>query len=302
MLPMGMPSKRGRGSAIAMHSSSTSEKIQKMMASSLNENSAVKLKTYPPDASLSKVEKSNNVCANYYQNIPEHDYCQNVPKPNKETNVTIDYSEEDILDLEDIEKWSDNENNDEQEHDSGINDSFNSNSNTKKTSKRNYRKRDRENSPEIDVETYFDKIPSYYTALSSDHNRKKVKLSTSGKKVISIQDYLQQNPIPYQDASTYSKLPAYYSCFTNSTKYDETESKVCDSSQDSRSSGYSSIPSAYRSRSPSPTYSKSPSRSRPRVRYSGNRGRRRGRRSERCSSYSSADSRSSSSRCSMCSR
>jgi hypothetical protein len=56
MLPMGMPSKRGRGSAIAMHSSSTSEKIQKMMASSLNENSAVKLKTYPPDASLSKVE------------------------------------------------------------------------------------------------------------------------------------------------------------------------------------------------------------------------------------------------------
>jgi hypothetical protein len=94
------------------------------MASSLNENSAVKLKTYPPDASLSKVEKSNNVCANYSQNIPEHDYCQNVPKPNKETNVTIDYSEEDILDLEDIEKWSDKENNDEQEHDSGINDSF----------------------------------------------------------------------------------------------------------------------------------------------------------------------------------
>lgn len=304
MLPMGMPSKRGRGSAIAMHSSSASQKLQKIMASNLNENSIIKLDTYVPrKSSISNVEKSNDVCANYYTPIPEHDYCQNVPKPAKETNVSIDYNEEDILDLQDSETWSDKEND---ENDSGINESFVSNSCAKKqlNNKRNYRKRDREESPEVESGNYFDKIPSYYTALSRKHCQKKTKSSASDKPLgnSSFEDSLQSNPTPDSDSSAYNKLPAYYSCFTNSTKYDN--SKGFDSSQDSRSSGYSSIPSSYRSRSPSPSYERSPSRSRSRARYNSvSRGRRRTR-VDRRSSYSSADSRSSSrsSKCSMCSR
>ncbi|XP_076101307.1 uncharacterized protein LOC143071098 isoform X3 [Mytilus galloprovincialis] len=306
MLPMGMPSKRGRGSAIAMHSSSASQKLQKIMASNLNENSVIKLDTYTPrKPSLSNAEKTTDVCANYYTPIPEHDYCQNVPKSEKETNVSIDYNEDDILDLQDTETWSDKEND---ENDSGINESYVSNSSAKKqqNNKRNYRKRDREESPEIESGNYFDKIPSYYTALSRKHSQKKSKTSGSDKPLgnSSFEDTLQSNnPTPHMDSSAYSKLPAYYSCFTNSTKYDVDNSKGFDSSQDSRSSGYSSIPSSYRSRSPSPSYERSPSRSRSRY-NSVSRGRRRTR-VDRRSSYSSADSRSSSrssSKCSMCSR
>lgn len=313
---MGMPSKRGRGSAMAMHSSSAPQRLQKIVASNLSENSAVKIDTFVPNKSgVFKVEKSTEVCANYYRNIPEHDYCQNVPKSSLDSNVTkiqlesdvpVSFPEEDILDLEDKDTWSDKENDDN--NDSGISESFASNIGAKRSSKgsdkRNYRKRDRDESPEIETGNYFDKIPSYYTTLSSKHNRKKARNCTSDKTVINhdIEAHLPQNPTQDRDSSAYSKLPAYYSCFTNSTKYDQSDSKGFDSSQDSRSSGYSSIPSTYQSRSPSPSHQRSPSRSRSRVRYnSGSRGRRKTRTGRR-SSYSSCDSGSSSSRCSVCSR
>lgn len=314
MLPMGMPSKRGRGSAMAMHSSSAPQRLQKIVASNLSDNSGVKVDMIVPSKSaMLKVEKTTEVCANYYRDIPEHDYCQNVPKQSSDSNATktkpensvpVSFPEEDILDLEDKDAWSDKEN--DENNDSGINESFASNVSSKKPSNgsenRNYRKRGREESPEIETGNYFDKIPSYYTTLSSKHKRKKTKNSIGINAVVNhdIEAHLPQNPTQDKDSSAYSKLPAYYSCFTNSTKYDQTDSKGFNHSQDSRSSGYSSMPSN-RSRSPSPSYSRSPSRSRSRVRYnSGTRGRRRTRTGRR-SSYSSCDSGSSSSRCSMCS-
>ena len=112
----------------------------------------------------------------------------------------------------------------------------------------------------------FDKIPTYYTALSIPRKQfRKTASCVYGRGGISVHDYMHRDISPVRDTST-SKLPEYFSSFTNSTKYDSVATgdgvaggdvgsglKVTDESK--ASSGYSSL-------SPSPTHtSRSRSRS-----------------------------------------
>lgn len=169
--------------------------------------------------------------------------------------------------------------------------------------KRQFRKR--EESPEADV-NYCDKIPHYFTGFTSTSKKRKVNSSLhTSTGAITVEDFMECDPSPSRDTSSmYSKLPAYHSCFTNSSKFDSSIS-----SQESNQDKYAwdrvrgdqlSMQSSSRSQSPlivdveRVSSSRSPSRSRCRSRsipkaYSMSRSRRR--------SYSS-NSRSSSSDCS----
>ncbi|KAK6177996.1 hypothetical protein SNE40_012843 [Patella caerulea] len=182
-------------------------------------------------------------------------------------------------------------------------------------SKRNYRKREEPMVP--DASKFYDKIPAYFTTLSLPQKPPKKEKSVGGSG-ITIEDYIPRDRSPTREMDTlYSKLPDYYSCFTNSTRYDGQEEEVAEiqiktepmdefdneydkrpssrpsSRRTSRSRSYSSSSSSsssYSSCSRSHSRSSSPGRSRDRYRRSR---RRRRRHSYSSSSRSSSRSRSS---------
>ena len=261
---MGIPSKRGRGRAVAMPTNCATPKLQKILmqnSKSVEQQSTEVLEMYTPTQNQNTVdvtvETTNiEVDANYYDCIFDHDYCVNVPKTAPDIMVKTEpsepqYPEDDILVLEDGEVL-DNEFNEEAENldqtsrdDSGIAGTFhNSDKNKQQRSKRNYRGRRSESPAMEDTGKYYDKIPSYYTALSlsASKRQKKSESNKSHPASVNVQDFFEPNPAPKSDGSVYSKLPAYYSCFTNSTKYDSNDNgKGVECSQESKSSsGYSS--------------------------------------------------------------
>lgn len=74
-----------------------------------------------------------------------------------------------------------------------------------------------------DTSELFDKIPSYYTALVIPTKSGRKELTAEGLvgNGLSVSDLIPADHSPsHNDTSEYSKLPAYHSCFTNSTKYD----------------------------------------------------------------------------------
>ncbi|XP_062585446.1 peroxisome proliferator-activated receptor gamma coactivator 1-alpha-like, partial [Saccostrea cucullata] len=321
LLPMGMPSKRGRGQAIALKPTSTTPRLQRILQKSSAEVSQSLLESmekYSPKkqpvctASDILAEEKTSVNKNYYRDILDHDYCQNVPRLERnKTQSNLNCHPGDVLDLEDgeiIDEFDDVENEKDKNLTNSTSDGFKNKQNLalakdnvsnkssdsqqkgQKFSGRNYRKRD-ESPVGKEDDKFFDKIPSYYTALSLNG----VKQSKSKKENIApkedsngggitIQDFFEPNPMPQGDSSVYSRLPAYHSCFTNSTKYDNNDVSL----ESKSSSGYSS-----RSRSPlmsqrssSRSASRNSSRSRSRDRN------RRGRRRRRSGTYDSIVSRS----------
>lgn len=149
---------------------------------------------------------------------------------------------------------------------------------------------------------FFDKLPSYCTALSIP--RKQIRKTAScvyASGGITVHDYIERAISPVHDTSAYSKLPDYCSSFTNSTKYDS----LSDFSLSKASSGYSSLsqsPSQRSSRSES-VGSKSQSRSRSRSKSQRSKLRKHRNYRRRRSSYSSCSGyTSSSSTSSSCSQ
>ena len=317
LLPMGMPSKRGRGQAVALSSTCTTPKLQRILQKSTAEVSKdilVTMDKYSPkkDSASTALEilsdEKNIVNKNYYKDILDHDYCQNVPKTENRAQTDSSLHEADILELEDGEipeefdvvENAENRTSklcDSQTKNDELNKQCISQLKGKKQGGRNYRKR--EGSPVCEKDDkFFDKIPSYYTALSlsgtksSKSKKENIVPKENCSSGITIQDYFEPNPTPQGDNSVYSRLPAYHSCFTNSTKYDSNDVSI----ESKSSSGYSS-----RSRSPitsrlssSSSCSRSPSRSRSRDK----RGRRRRKRSGTYDSISRSRSRSYGSSCS----
>ncbi|KAL3864468.1 hypothetical protein ACJMK2_006148 [Sinanodonta woodiana] len=307
LLPMGVPAKRGRGKAmargraVALPVSCTPLKLQRIMMQNLDIKDLNLSIDLPADAHTATIQESKDAVAkvvagkeekvettakekiqdvneNYFYQIRDHDYSKNVPKIdsdqqenaeycaeegcNKESGLNVDPEEGEII--EDGELVEDE-----------VSILVNKEDTQKSWTKKNYRKR--EEPVEQDSEVYFDKLPSYYTALSIPKKPTKKYVGEAISK-----DDFDRDPSPTRDSSVYNKLPDYY-CFTNSTKYD---SKLL-------SNGYSSqscapvIDSEHASRSCSRSR-----RSRSRSRYSQERKRKR----SRHSSYSScSDSRSSSS-------
>lgn len=309
LLPMGMPSKRGRGQAIALKPSSTIPRLQRILQKSsaeISQDILLTMEEYSPKKEVACIssdilsEEKNTVNKNYYKDILDHDYCQNVPKSEDKLHTGSSSHLTDVLELEDgeiLEEFDavEKEENNEIKNKQCVSRAKRNESNKpgisqqrgKKQGGRNYRKRDESPVCEKD-DKYFDKIPSYYTALSlSGAKQSKSKKENIVPKEnlnggISIQDFFEPNPAPPGDNTVYSRLPAYHSCFTNSTKYDTNDISL----ESKSSSGYSS-----RSRSPnlsrrssSRSLSRSSSRSRSRDR--------RGRRRKRSGTYDSIISRS----------
>lgn len=306
LLPMGMPSKRGRGQAIALKPSSTTPRLQRILQKSsaeISQDILLTMEEYSPKKESACIssdilsEEKNTVNKNYYKDILDHDYCQNVPKSEDKLQAGSPSHPVEVLELEDgeiLEEFEKEENNDiknkhcvSQAKKSESNKPGISQQKGKKQGGRNYRKRDESPVCEKD-DKYFDKIPSYYTALSlngakqSKSKKENIVPKENVNGGISIQDFFEPNPTPQGDNTVYSRLPAYHSCFTNSTKYDTNDVSL----ESKSSSGYSS-----RSRSPnlsrrssSRSLSRSSSRSRSRDR--------RGRRRKRSGTYDSIISRS----------
>ncbi|XP_060071270.1 NK-tumor recognition protein-like [Ylistrum balloti] len=300
------------------------------------------------DDNLSKKEENKfEVSNDYFDEIIDHDYCANVPLRildsemkdevpivAEEIVVCDEERDEDLVSNtevmeEDIDELLEKDVDDDLKNNSTSvsNESRRSKCSAfveilkrENISKRNYRKHNMDvgsiESKEAEEEKYFDKIPAYYTALSIPNKPVKqakeitYKRTASGRRGITVEDYFARNPSPKRDPSLYNKLPAYYSCFTNSTKYDNAagieKGNNSECSQDSNkmcSSGYSSrsqtpslvIDSRRCSRSPSVASSRSRSCSRSRSRsYSRSRSRetvrterKRSWRRERRRSYSS---------------
>ncbi len=98
--------------------------------------------------------------------------------------------------------------------------------NIEKRNKRNYRRREvcsplqRPNLPDNDQ--FFDKLPNYFTALSRPEKHLSKKTDTVVRLVDNSVPDRDRDPSPDHDEPVYNKLPAYFSCFTNSTKYDDS--------------------------------------------------------------------------------
>lgn len=309
LLPMGMPSKRGRGQAIALKPSSTTPRLQRILQKSsaeISQDILLTMEEYSPKKEAACIssdilsEEKNTVNKNYYKDILDHDYCQNVPKSEDKLQAGSPSHPTDVLELEDgeiLEEFDgvEKEENNDIKNKHCVSQAKKSESNKpgisqqkgKKQGGRNYRRRDESPVCEKD-DKYFDKIPSYYTALSlngakqSKSKKENIVPKENVNGGISIQDFFEPNPTPQGDNTVYSRLPAYHSCFTNSTKYDTNDVSL----ESKSSSGYSS-----RSRSPnlsrrssSRSLSRSSSRSRSRDR--------RGRRRKRSGTYDSIISRS----------
>ncbi|KAK3595869.1 hypothetical protein CHS0354_014692 [Potamilus streckersoni] len=316
LLPMGVPAKRGRGRAmargraVALPASCTPLKLQRIMMQNSDVRDLNLSIVLPVDTHTSVIEESKDamdkvvagkeekiqtaadeekiqvVNENYFSQIKDHDYSKNVPifddsdqqeqaeccaqdGCNKESGLNGDIEEGEIV--EEDETVED-----------GTSIKVSKGDSQKSLVKRNYRKR--EEPVEQDSEVYFDKLPSYYTALSIPKKPTKKYVGEAISK-----DDFDRDPSPTQDSSLYDKLPGYYKCFTNSTKYD---SKVLSSGYSSRS--HTPVRD---SAHPKRSYSKS-RRSRSRSRYSQERKRKRSRQLSfsSCSGSRSSSSSQSSSR------
>jgi len=70
----------------------------------------------------------------------------------------------------------------------------------------------------------FDKVPNYYTALSIPTRVKAGSAARSSSDLIADFLHNERDPSPERKScSVYDKLPAYYSSFTNSTRYDDRD-------------------------------------------------------------------------------
>lgn len=294
------------------------------------------------ESSSKKEEDKFAVNDDYFDGICDHDYCQNVPPKITVTEsvieevaeevVVVDSEDKDVVTVdievdEDVDELLEKAVSDDLKKNSVVTSNETRRSRCSafveilkraNIGKRNYRKHttDSTESPKGE-EKYFDKIPAYYTALSIPNKAAKkakevaYRRTASGRRGITVEDYFARNPSPPRDPSVHNKLPAYYSCFTNSTRYDTPVDSGGDkgpsneSSQDSNkmcSSGYSSrsqtpslvIDSRKCSRSPSVASSRSRSRSRSQSQETVRSEKKRSWRRERRSSYSSASGASSS--------
>lgn len=253
---MGVPSGRGRGQAVAIPVHCSSPKLQKILhkRSSLAEKkplpNAATLKGSPPPTSSSS---DGEVSSSYYDDISDHDYCQNFPhsasppttSEQKAENVapskTVvlssnapETSSEGVLQLHDPESSvfdvtfkkcvADNK---------GLLKEKFTNIKRKITHKeykhrhRNYRKKEEGVEFPEDNGQFFDKIPSYFTTLSlpakpPKKDQKNDKDQTSCG--IKVTDFIQReiSPSVNSHSEVYNKLPAYHNCFINSTKYDNS--------------------------------------------------------------------------------
>ena len=110
-------------------------------------------------------------------------------------------------------------------------------------------------SPHHNDEGYYNKVPNYFTALSIQSQiTRPIKRVHSGLQLVdSDLPSRDRDPSPDRDAPVYDKLPAYYSCFTNSVRYDTSchgDPLVQNYGGDSASnSGYSSRSSSVGSES-----------------------------------------------------
>ncbi|KAL4232167.1 nuclear receptor transcription coactivator [Mactra antiquata] len=339
MLPMVVPAKRGRGRAmtrghpVAMPANCTPRRLQRVMmqnseikdslalveevvvtSDKINHNSDGGRKmesllkknniVISTDSATTVVNNNTHVVAidnsnvkeartnddkvtvdlNYFEQVPDHDYIRSVPSDNKD--IKDDRKLVDHKDYEDGEICDDVDNGyrDNDAHDRDV----------------KCREDDTVNAH------LFDKLPSYYTALSIP--RKQVKKTAScvtGRGGITIQDYIQRDISPDRDPNAYSKLPDYFSMFTNSTrydsKYDEKLPKFSESS--SENEGYSNLTqsSTFCERNVSSRHSsRSRSRSRSESRSKSNH-KSQGRRQSSYSSYSGYSSSGSSCSRSSCS-
>ena len=152
-----------------------------------------------------------------------------------------------------------------------------------------------------DTSGLFNKIPTYYTALSIPTKTGRKQLTAEDAGGISINDFLPADGSPDHNNAKdmmYDKMPPYFSCFTNSTKYDETAPPAnfnpASESREPEKVAYSSEQVSYtRSRSQRQSASKSPSpaRSQRSLRSRGRKGLRKRRRSNSSSASSRSGSR-----------
>lgn len=321
MLPLAVPAKRGRGRAMArghpvtLSASCTPRRLHRVMMqnSELKESFALAEVEVSTECSKSDTVDDDKVVSdsavgekvalnsseirkkapdenNHFEHVFDHDYIKNSFKTDppgsvggsnsvQENDVNVDIEEGELVD-EDLEK-----------------------DRSKNQKMSNYR--DDLPVEHSDPAQFFDKLPSYYTALSIP--RKQVRKTAScvtGRGGITVNDYFERDVSPIRDPSTYSKLPEYCSSFTNSTRYDSlADDSVQKCNNDSKaSSGYASsthssdhVSQRSRSRSHSRTSStRSFSRSR-----SLQRSRKKRKSSySSCSGYSSSSSSCSASSCS----
>ncbi|XP_052773027.1 peroxisome proliferator-activated receptor gamma coactivator 1-alpha-like isoform X2 [Mya arenaria] len=287
MLPMMVPAKRGRGRAmtrghpVAMPTNCTPRRLQRIMMqnSSLKDSHALfeeqKAKEIEAKSKvILKVKDCAKVIENYISMKKEK--TQLIEKETEQENVTV-VEEKNVCEQVNFDHGyskmasntvASNDNKDCEDGEIVVDDFENED--------RNRRKRD---NSENDGQ-FFDKIPSYYTALSIP--RKQIRKTAScayGRGGIAVHDHIESRAIsPVRDTSAYNKLPEYFSSFTNSTKYDSVNEsdQVFKSMEESKtSSGYSSREhspaistsscSKSGSRSPSGScHSRSPSRNRSR--------------------------------------
>ena len=110
--------------------------------------------------------------------------------------------------------------------------------------RQNYRRNNR--SPYHKDEDYYDKVPHYFTTLSvKSQVTQPIKRVHSGLQLVDeTLPGRDRDPSPNCNDPVYDKLPAYYSCFTNSMRYDgggHGDQLVVNGDDDSASnSGYSS--------------------------------------------------------------
>ncbi|XP_064601909.1 uncharacterized protein LOC135467914 [Liolophura sinensis] len=256
LLPMGVPCGRGSRQSAAIPVHCSSPKLQKILhkTSSLAEqqppsDTAVKASS-PPTSSSSDGEVSSS----YYDDISDHDYCQNFPhsaappntsekkienEVNPPRNVVLsssvpDTSSQQVLQLHDPESsvFSVTFKKCSADNKGVLKEKF-TNLKHKITHKeykhrhRNYRKKEERVEFPEDSGQFFDKIPSYISNLSrptkppkKDQKNDKDQPSCGMK----VTDFIQReiSPSVHSHSEVYNKLPAYHNCFINSTKYDSS--------------------------------------------------------------------------------
>lgn len=85
----------------------------------------------------------------------------------------------------------------------------------------------------------FDKVPNYYTALSIPARVKAGSAARSSSDLIADFMHNERDPSPERKScSVYDKLPAYYSSFTNSTRYDDRGDTLLTVDEDDFSQDY----------------------------------------------------------------
>lgn len=307
MLPMMVPAKRGRGRAmtrghpVAMPANCTPRRLQRVMMqnaelkdilalSSEDLNTTAKEESAKSSAKdscekmeLSEEKSETEICKISSEESfkSDHDYFKPLLDASVHEHVSEDVKDERTKPkfylLGDIEEGEVLE--DDVELDP-----------------RTCKKSDTRHCEEEDPGQLFDKLPSYYTALSIP--RKQIRKTAScaySRGGITVHDFIERAISPVRDDSAYSKLPDYFSSFTNSTKYDS----VSDLGMSKTSSGYSSLSQSpsRRSDSRSRSLSQSPARSSSRSKSRNERSRNYRRRQ---SSYSSCSGYTSSSSCSSC--